>query len=388
MTLVALRASSKSSAPGQYLGYGLQDVRLCHHLLKAPAGAKVSLEFIEDTAIHGDGQLLLEQSKSAISGNPISDSSQELWKSFANWATLCASGQVDPSITRFRMYVCPQKKGDLASRLHAALDDTDADALLTKIGKKVKAGEEEIGCNPKILEFLSANLDVRRTIIRNFELIVETDPIEPIREVIQFSVLPESLDDFCRYAIGSAKTQVAELIRSKKPPIIDATLFRSQLGSFIRKHGALGLLLPTTERPEAARVNTIINAAPVFVQQLLKVNMGNEHVVGAVSDFLRSDADRTVWAAEGRIVEESLEELNQALESHFILIRDEVEDLHSHRDEEVRGRQVYRQCVQRQESLEGRSVPSYFIVGTFNLLADSARVGWHPRFAEYFGVQP
>src|SRR5690349_24876723 len=76
----------KQAAPGQYLGYALQHVRLCFHLLNVPDGAKVSLEYIEDVAIHGpDGETALEQTKSALTGNPLSDWARDLWKSVATW---------------------------------------------------------------------------------------------------------------------------------------------------------------------------------------------------------------------------------------------------------------------------------------------------------------
>ena len=50
----------KGTAPGQYLGYALQPVRMCFHLLDADKTASVSLEYIEDVAIHLDnGGLIL-----------------------------------------------------------------------------------------------------------------------------------------------------------------------------------------------------------------------------------------------------------------------------------------------------------------------------------------
>jgi hypothetical protein len=385
MATIVPKISSKSSAPGQYLGYGLQDVRLCHHLLKATADCLVSLELVDDTAIHqAGGKLLLEQAKSALSGNPVSDSSIELWKCFANWARLCAEGTIDPAATQFRLYACPPKEGPLALLLNAASSDAEAVTLLTKITKKVTPANKLKGCNPLITDFLSAGTDVCKRIIINFELVMEADPLEPIREVLRFSVLEASLDDFCAHAIGSAKNQIATLIRTGETPVIEAGEFRKRLQAFIRKHGALGILAPTTENPTDVQVETTLAAAPVFVQQLLKVNMKQEHVVRAVSDFLRSDADRTLWAAEGRIVEESLDELNDGLEAHFQITRDEIEDLHSAQQAELRGRQLYRRCVTHQAPLEGRSVPGYFIPGTFNMLADKCRVGWHPQFSDFF----
>jgi hypothetical protein len=44
--------TSKYSAPGQYLGYALQPLRLCYHLLDCPPGAQVSLEHTDDVAVH------------------------------------------------------------------------------------------------------------------------------------------------------------------------------------------------------------------------------------------------------------------------------------------------------------------------------------------------
>lgn len=386
MATTALKGSSKGTAPGQYLGYGLQDVRLCHHLLKAPTGSSVSLEFIDDTAIHyplGEG-LLLEQSKSALAGNPVADGSADLWKTFANWASLCIDEGIDVASAKFRLYVCPLKEGGLAQLMHAARTEDQADALLAKITKKVTPANQLKGCNPKITEFLAVGSDICRQIIINFEMVMETDPLEPIREVLRFSVFEESLDDFCAHAIGSAKNQIASLIREGAVPIIDALSFRKQLHAFIRKHGILGLLVPTTEQPGDDTIGEILESAPIFVQQLRKVQMSQEYVVRAVSDFLRSDADRTTWAADGRIVEESLDEFNDTLARRYEIARDEIEDIHASMDDESRGRQIYRKCIAHQAPLEGRSVPSYFIPGSYNMLANSTRVGWHPKYSSFF----
>ncbi len=102
----------KSSAAGQYLGYSLQQTRLCHHLFKALDGERVSLEFLDDVALHrANGTILLEQAKSALSGNPITDRADDLWKTLANWADICSEGKVNVKTTDFRLYVTPIKAG-------------------------------------------------------------------------------------------------------------------------------------------------------------------------------------------------------------------------------------------------------------------------------------
>src|SRR5258708_4537850 len=99
---------SKYSAPGQYLGYALQPLRLCYHLLDCPPGAQVSLEHTDDVAVHYlDGSQLLEQDKSALKQNPISDWADDLWKTIAHWLKGIKAGDIDPASTTFSVYVTP-----------------------------------------------------------------------------------------------------------------------------------------------------------------------------------------------------------------------------------------------------------------------------------------
>lgn len=121
MSVLGFEKPLRATAAGQYLGYSLQQLRLCHHLLKAPDGDTVSLEYVDDVGVHrADGTLLLEQSKSALTGNPAADRAEDLWKSFANWADLCVEEKVDPNTTDFRLYVTPVKTGALVGQLHTA----------------------------------------------------------------------------------------------------------------------------------------------------------------------------------------------------------------------------------------------------------------------------
>jgi hypothetical protein len=63
----ATAALAKHTAPGQFLGYALQPVRLCYHLLSCPPGSSVSLETVEDVAVHlPSGHVILGQMKSAF----------------------------------------------------------------------------------------------------------------------------------------------------------------------------------------------------------------------------------------------------------------------------------------------------------------------------------
>jgi hypothetical protein len=77
-------------------------------LLNCPPGAHVSLELTEDVAVHYlDGSQLLEQDKSALKQNPISDWAEDLWKTIAHWLKGIKASGIDPALTTFRVYVTP-----------------------------------------------------------------------------------------------------------------------------------------------------------------------------------------------------------------------------------------------------------------------------------------
>src|SRR5213593_2987396 len=112
--------TNPASAPGVYLGFALQPVRLCYHLLNGKAGDVVSIETDDDIAIKIGNKVILEQTKSALTQNRVSDLANDLWKTFANWIVQIDNGQIDPAVTTFRLYVTPVKTGEIVAMLHAA----------------------------------------------------------------------------------------------------------------------------------------------------------------------------------------------------------------------------------------------------------------------------
>jgi hypothetical protein len=97
-------------------------------------------------------------------------------------------------------------------------------------------------------------------------------------------------------------------------------------------------------------------------------------------------SDKVDWADEGRILADSLDELDGELERQHSISRDEIEDTMNSQTEEERGRALYRKCADTKLPLEGRTLPSHFIPGEFNCLADSRKLGWHPQHQTLFPV--
>jgi hypothetical protein len=385
MSLVELEKPAKSSAAGQYLGYSLQQVRLCHHLLRVPDGDHVSLEYLDDVAVHrADGSYLLEQSKSALSSNPAADRAEALWKAFANWADLCVANVITAQTADFRLYITPAKVGNIIQFMHAATNVQSIAEILSKIKRLPNSKAPNSGCTPHVLRFLKAGDAVCCEIIRRFKLVTDDAPEEAVREYVRLGVPTEAVDNLSSAAIGIARDRIDRLIRGGQPPVLSATVYRQNFRTFVRRFNLTNLLTSTTPAPSTEVVAALVNTSPIFVRQLQAVEAAPDMLVTAVSDYLRTTADKVQWADEGVILEDSFDELDAQLQRQYTIVRDEVEDTMASASEPARGRTLYRKCAATEMPLEGVSLPSHFVAGAYNCLADARRVGWHPQYTTLF----
>ena len=374
--------TGKHGAAGQYLGYALQPVRLCLHLLSAPEGSSVSLEHLDDVAVHlPGGRTVLEQCKSALKGNPLSDWAPDLWKTIANWLDFLAAGEVDPATTRFQICVVPPKSGDFATYLHNAKSGEDVDAFMAVVSRKLSKLKGPPACYDDVRRFLDADTAQRLALITNLTVVsADADPVDAIRAIYKPTVSPLVVDLLCERAIGAAKEAADGLIRSGRPAVLNADAFRAEQRAFVQRNNLPGLLSSFTENPPAEEVQQMMLDRPAFVRQLELVEAGPEACLRAVSDFLRTAADVSIWGESGLIFEKHLADWGDELVGRYEHIAAEVQDVHAGHPPNARGRIVYRRCASLQAPLDGRAVPGHFVHGSYNALADELRLGWHPEF--------
>ncbi|MFB9266694.1 ABC-three component system protein [Bradyrhizobium erythrophlei] len=376
---VAVKAA-KHAAPGAYLGFALQPVRLCFHLLTCPKGAKVSLEVLDDVAIHDpDGTTVLEQIKSALKHNALSDWAPDLWKTLANWLDSAESGSIVPEKSEFRIYVSPLWTGSWAEALSDSKSDSDVKNFTQTMASLFKK-KRPTACTPYVQRFLAAADDERAAIVTRLEIVSEEDPLEGLRSLIRTAVGEDLVDVLCKAAIGMAKEQADGLIRIGKPAIIDGDRFKANFVAFVQRNNIPGLLSSLTSKPEEEAVAAVLGSRPTFIRQLEIIDATEDDRVRAVSDFLRASSDKSRWAEAGLIFDRSLDDLDDSLIRRHGLISAEVADLFAKDDAPFRGRQTYRRCAQLQLPIDGRSVPDHFVHGCFNALADLMQLGWHPDY--------
>ncbi len=379
MSTIQATSIASNTAQGQYLGFSLQQVRLCYYLLSIPENESVSLEYADDVSVHhADGSMTLEQNKSALSGNPATDRSVDLWKTLANWADFCVKNTPANNST-FIYYVTPIKAGKIVHAIDSISTKSDAIALLNQI-KNIKNKQSAKGNAPDIERFLSAGTSVCSQIICNFKFVTEDDRHESIRKLLRPVIPANSLEELCATAIGMARNMADDLISHRKKPIIKADYFRNRLRNFIKKHSLTGFLIPARKEPAECELAEIIKNSPLFIRQLRSVDATNDMILIASSDYLKTLADKTKWADDGNITQDSFETFSEDLIRRYAMLRDEIEDEMHTQNTQRRGRMLYRRCLDIQRTLENNPLPDYFVGGEYNALANIPRIWWHPDY--------
>jgi hypothetical protein len=123
----------------------------------------------------------------------------------------------------------------------------------------------------------------------------------------------------------------------------------------------------------------------VFVEQLKLVLVGNERIKRAISDYYRAFQQRSKWVREDLLLDRELEVYETRLVSEweelFLRMKENLTEEGNHA---VAGRNLYNNIIDMPRHIPIRhSFPDPFAMrGSFHILANSLKVGWHPQFRD------
>jgi len=385
------RRSRKSShVPAQALGYFLQPLRLLQLLLKAPAGSFVSLEVFEDVGVKAAaGDKIASQVKAGQVKNPLADKSPELWKTLSNWCDAIDHGELDPQRTIFEIYVAKFRKGKVATLFQAAQSLEEAEQALTAVRKSLlpkpvrgakRAPTEAETYAAKVLKHR-----VLPTLIQRFQITTSTvNPLADLRPLVAAKwVRPESFDLVIQHAHGWLKEKLDALLLAKKPAVISADEFHSEMLSYLPRCDFRNMVssmagLPSREQVAAERVRT-------YVRQLEIIELDDESILHSINDYLRASVTRTRLAEQCIVHDESFTEYEEALTAFWRNKKRRNRLVYTQHTPRDLGQLLLSDCCLHQQKLQGLEMPPYFTPGSYHALADEQTVGWHPDYQMKLG---
>ncbi|CAG1000776.1 hypothetical protein MTYP_02862 [Methylophilaceae bacterium] len=380
-----------SNAPGQLLGYAIQFSRALYHLLKSGPGDAICVEVLGDVAVTAtNGNVTTEEDKSSISGNPLTDRSTDLWKTFSNWKKAINAGALDIEKTKFVLFCNQSGRIGIVNKFSSAQNEQDARKAVDYAKAELKDIKEEHAIWDYYDDLINDDEPLFLKIVEKFDLqIGEGAGLGELFDELRKKHIPENQLDFvlCNL-LGFVHKGITEKIAQKKNAIIKWEEFDNQISVLLQRVRCRELIDFTLQNPPMDEdVQYHIKTRPRYLKQLDAIDASDEEVLDAVNDFLRADVNRQKW------IENELIDKDVALDFEAKLIkfwkskRTELEIVNKNLRAEEKGKLLYSRCNSRVETIRDMAPPSSMIPGTYHALADKPIIGWHPNWKQIFVIK-
>lgn len=378
----------KSNAAGQLLGFSMQFPRALYYLLRSAPKDIVCIELLGDVAtLTSEGKLISEEDKSSIVGNPLTNRSVDLWKTFSNWIEAIKDGDIDVEKTKFVLYCNQSGREGIVTKFSSA--QTHLNSILaikyTKNELKDIKPEHDIW---KYYNFVvNKNEALLVEIIQRFELeIGDGSGFDEVKIEIKKKIVPVGQIDFIMNNLGGwLQKVVLENIAIRKNAIITWEEFNSQFSVLFDQSRCRELIDFTMQySKEDEKVKNQVNIRPRYLRQLKAIGLSDDKIFEAVSDYLRADVNREKWIENEFIDEKVASEFEENLTSFWDNQRERIQITEKTMEETEQGRLLLIDCKMRQETIRNMNPPSSTIAGTYHALADEPILGWHPNWERLF----
>jgi hypothetical protein len=371
-----------SNAPGQLLGYSLQFPRALFHLLTCAPDDSVSIEVFGDVATQrNDGSLIAEEDKSSIVGNPITNKSTSLWKTFYNWIEAINDGEINVDVTKFILYCNSSGEHGIVDELSSSTNVATATAAIVYIKNKLADIKKGHAIWKYFDYVVNQNENIFLDLIENFELqIGEGASYGGLREELRKKhIVPSQLEFVLHGLSGWLQEDILTKIATNNKAIISWKDFDHKFQVLFdrsRKRELIDFTLLSL--PGSKEIDSKIKIRPTYIKQLDIIGMNDDDVVRAVSNFMRADINRSKWIAEEIIDEDIALDFENKLKTYWENQKRRIGITESSLSKQDQGQLLYSDCMTRGETIRDMSPPDSTISGTYHALADNPILGWHP----------
>lgn len=356
--------------------------------------AGVAVETHDDVVLEANSLKTLSQLKHKAA--PLSIKSDDFWKAVANWV----GHRADPSI-RFRFVLTSRLPED--SILRGLSQPTDYQSVCAHLQQEAARVIAAAADDPDAARF-------KRRIDGCRAFLALTDP-ERLDFVQKLDIQDES------FSVGQYDAKVAELLtqtpRSIRPKVTErliewwdrqmALALSGKRSRVLRRGEVLEMIASTTQLLFSDRLPddfvdkeppASLDETPVLVRQIKLIDGSSFWISEAKQERWRARGQRDSWLSEQLSVVERLDRFDKGLIREWRLrfeplVPDAAEDQSV---EKKKGQDLFNWAFTH----AWREVPPihpewktpYLVRGTYQELANSRIVGWHPRYATLLGDPP
>jgi len=387
-------STSPFSAADPVLGY-LYQIRVgllwALRRLKTSQDFLVSIETLDDVAFESSGgtPAVVLQTKHHLSrAANLTDASPDLWKTLRIWFEGAAK-RLAPGATLHLLTTASAPAGSIASYLRSV--DRNVDRAIAAMGTTAQSSTNAENM-AAYKAFLDADSQVRRALVQSIVVLDGSSTIVELEADLRAEVFwaanrkdhgafLERLEGWWFRRILKQLTSAGLVDR------ISANELEAQMSDLREqfKQDALPidddlLTFDLDDEKKAA------HAGSPFVRQLELITAGKQRIAFAIRDYYRAFEQRSRWLRNELLHVGDVAAYERRLENEWALVFEATKDnLGADAAEEVKHRAARDILAWAERTLIPirPSVTEQFITrGSFHILADEARVGWHPDFRD------
>ena len=380
------------SAAASTLGY-LYQVRyaLLESLRRLRNGQEfiVAIETLDDVMFEKDGEApeLLQTKHHLEKAADLTDSSPDLWKTLRIWCEALGADGV-PEGTLFFLITTAQAADGHAAHYLKPGESRSPDRAMQRLNSTVNTSTSREN-SQAYQAYRSLSQDQRKKLLENL-LVVDAAPNisvldAELREMAYGFAAKQFLESFLQRLEGWwYRRAIQHLIDDDARPILSEEL-DSETASLREQFKEESL--PIDDDIMSASVDASGYQDRIFVHQLRLIEIGNARIFHAIRNFFRAFEQRSRWVREDLLLVGELERYEERLiEEWDILFQQMRDELGEEATEEAKKTTAQTLCkwvetATHPQIRSGVTEPS-ISRGTYQLLSDSQRVGWHLEFKE------
>lgn len=378
------------SAAASALGYAYQfrySLVVALRRLRRELAWQISLETADDVEVSGSSDTALLQLKHRAKTTPMTDVGADLWKTLRVWSEGIKAGRFDPMATEFLLVTTAElTPGTAVAQLSSDKATRDEDAAKATL-KQIAGKRSNKALAPAYTAFsrltdaeLSALLESMTILTRESD-ISQLD--EDLRDLCFSAARREHLVPFLERLEGWwFRRCLQQLAQPNSQGILAEELdsFFTDLREQFRE-----LNLPIDWDIELIDAEVADFGDKTFVHQLRMLSVSDKRVGFAVRDYLKAFTQRSRWARDGLLLVGELDRYERQLVAEWDRMFTRMVDNLGPESVEAEKTQKARELYDWVESVADFRVrpecsEPFVARGSYQLLADGRRVGWHPDF--------
>jgi len=353
----------------------------------------VSIETLDDVSFETEGGAaeLLQTKHHLNRPANLTDASPDLWKSIRIWCEGMTNGTILDGSTFFLVTTAQTSEGSAAHYLKAD-DSRNVSKAIERLNATAESSTNETN-KPAYAAFCSLDPDQKKALANATVVVVGvpsiTDLNAELRKEIYGYAETKFLDPFMQRLEGWwFRRSIKNMAKSDPNPILSEELYAetTRLREQFKQD-----CLPIDDEIMDATMDATIHASgyqdTIFVQQLRMIEIGNPRVVFAIRNYFRAFEQRSRWIREDLLLVGELgryeDRLVEEWDLRFQQMRDELGDETAEEAKKREAQTLYKWIETGMHHSIRPGVTELSIArGTYHMLADDQRVGWHPEFVQ------